>query len=142
LLRTKRCYGISELVMQFKIHILPLAEAQRPGIYHASSTILDPSDKLLGSFLQEVQLSTAEAFLKYNLAQLAMRRDIAMLAVLQRASTLARRIVSSSAAPAGQLSGHTFSRPFQTVVGPLRPEQSRGTKSLYFWFGACLQQTS
>ena len=84
LLRTRPYYSTSELVRQFKTHILGLAEANIGAIYHARQTVLDPLDRSLDNFLRDIQLDARSAFLEHNMAPLSMRRDIAMLGFLHK----------------------------------------------------------
>lgn len=86
LLRTKPYYRISDLILQFKTHILPLLESNTPAIYHACTSILAPLDRIFNTFLSEIDITAERAFLEFNLAPPTLRRDIAMLAVLQRIS--------------------------------------------------------
>ena len=83
-LKTKRYYTTADLVLQFKTHVLCLLETVTPAVYHASSTALAPLDKVLETFCREVDLSKEEAFLRYNLAPLPLRKDVAMLGLLHK----------------------------------------------------------
>ena len=84
LLRLKPFYSTSDLVRQFKTHILPLLEGCTAAIYHASDSVLQPLDHVLSSFASKLNLSPAEAFLTYNLAPLCARRDISMLGLIHK----------------------------------------------------------
>ena len=84
LLRTRRFYSTMEIFSQFKIHVLSLLEFSIGAIYHASTSVLEPVDRIQLSFLREVGVSNERAFLEYNLAPLNLRRDIAMLGSLHK----------------------------------------------------------
>ena len=84
LLRSRKFYSISDMIMQFKTHILGILESNIGGIYHATQHILAPLDRILTTFVHALNLEVEEAFLKYNLAPLALRRDIAMLGFLHK----------------------------------------------------------
>ena len=70
LLRLKPFYSTSDLVRQFKTHILPLLEGCNAAIYHGSDSVLQRLDHALSSFASKLNLSPVEAFLTYNLAPL------------------------------------------------------------------------
>ena len=84
LLKTRRFYSTANLVNQFKTHVLCVLESCTAAVYHAADTTLEPLDRVLTSFLKDLGLSAAEAFLHYNLAPLALRRDLAMLGLLHK----------------------------------------------------------
>ena len=64
--------------------MLSYIEYRTPGIYHACNTHLDRLDATQTQFLQELGIDEADALLSYGLAPLKLRRDIAMLGVIQR----------------------------------------------------------
>lgn len=84
LLRTSRFYTVPEMVFLFKTHILSFIEYRTPAWYHASETALRPVNRILTSFLAGLGVPAVEALLKYDLAPLSTRRDIAMLGVIHR----------------------------------------------------------
>lgn len=84
LLRTRSYYGISELLNQFKTHIWSLIEYHTPVIYHASFSNCDRLDRLQRSFLHDLGIDEATAFLQFNFAPLSLRRDIGMLGFLHK----------------------------------------------------------
>ena len=86
LLKTKRYYCTQDLVTQFKTHVLCVLESCTAAVYHATNTTLEPLDGVLTSFLRELDLTASDAFLEYNLAPLALRRDVAMLGLLHKCS--------------------------------------------------------
>ena len=85
LLRTRRFHTDSELIMLFKSHILSFLEYRTAAIYHACETTLVPLNRVLRSFLRDVNISLVDALLHFHLPPLEARRDIAMLGMLHRA---------------------------------------------------------
>ena len=59
-------------------------EYRTPGIYHASTTVLAPLDRILDRFLGDLHITALEVLLNFNLAPLSCRRDIAMLGLIHR----------------------------------------------------------
>ena len=55
-------------------------------VYHASTTVLRDLDLLQERFLRQLDVSEVDAFLTYILAPLRLRRDVAMLGIIHRAS--------------------------------------------------------
>jgi len=86
LLRTRAHYGIPDIILQYKTHILGILESVTGGIYHATATVLAPLDRLQTTFVHNFMLSVEDAFLHFNLAPLCLRRDIAMLGFLHKAN--------------------------------------------------------
>ena len=84
LLRTRRFYSTGELVALFKTHVLSVLESCLGAVYHASSTTLEPLDKVRHSFVREVGLDSRTAFVEHNLAPTELRRDVAMLGFLHK----------------------------------------------------------
>ena len=76
LLKLRRFYSTSDLVYQFKTHVLCVLEGCTAAVYHAATSVLRPLDRVLDSFLEELGLSREEAFLRHNLAPLTFRRDV------------------------------------------------------------------
>ncbi len=85
LLWTRRYFTNGDVVTLFKAHILSYIEYRTPGIYHASSSVLESLDNVLRRLLRELGLTELEALHHFNLAPLETRRDIAMLGVIHRA---------------------------------------------------------
>jgi hypothetical protein len=118
LLRTRRYYNTSDLVLQFKAHVLCVLESATPAVYHAAASVLEPLDHVLGSFLRQLELPAEEAFLQYNLGPLAWRRDVAMLGLLHKcalglAHSKLRALFPGQRTP-----------PHKTTAGALRREVS------------------
>ena len=84
ILRTTRYYSAHDMIVQFKTHVLPVAESGMAAFYHASSSVLKPLDGILDSFLYHVGLSASNALLSFNLAPLSSRRDIAMIGLIHK----------------------------------------------------------
>ena len=77
----------AELVTLYKSRLLGYLEYRTPALYHATDTVLAALDKVQDKLLQVVGCTEVEALLNWNLAPLAMRRDIAMLGLIHRTVT-------------------------------------------------------
>ena len=86
LMRSRQFFDISAIIMQYKTHILSIVESNTGGIYHATTTTLKPLDRIQTTFVHGLNLEVSEAFLRYNLAPLCLRRDIAMMGFLHKCS--------------------------------------------------------
>ena len=86
LLRCRKFYTQSELVKLYKTQVLSYIESKTAAIHHAAPSVLDTIDRVQRRFLREIGLSEIDALLRYRLAPLSARRDIAMLGLLHRAS--------------------------------------------------------
>ena len=84
LLRCKPFYQISDIIRQYKTHLLPLLESITAAVYHASNTQLRKLDNLQRSFAHHLNISDETLFLNYNLAPLCLRRDVAMVGLLYK----------------------------------------------------------
>ena len=82
--RSARFHTGSELVNLYKCRVLSYLEYGTPAVYHATSSVLKPLDRLQDRFLRETGVSTLEALMVFNLAPLATRRDVAMLGLIHR----------------------------------------------------------
>ena len=76
MIKTKRYYNDSELVMPYKAHLLFFLEYRTPAVFHATREVLERLDRIQTNFFT--------ALLKINLAPLAARRDVAMLGLIHR----------------------------------------------------------
>jgi hypothetical protein len=94
LLKTRRYYNDSELIGLFKAHILAFLEYRTPAFYHASTTALLPLDRILAQFLKRIGITEIESLMNFNLAPLAVRRDIAMLGLIHRTLLKKARAIS------------------------------------------------
>ena len=72
------------LVKQYKGQVLPTLEFGTPAVYHCTDSVLEQVDRVQRRFLRETGLTEEEALLKYHLAPLQTRRDIAMLGLIHR----------------------------------------------------------
>jgi hypothetical protein len=86
LIKTRRFYTDAELVMLYKTNLLSYLEYRTPAIYHATRDHLSRLDRVQTKFLQDVGINEVEALMEFNLAPLAVRRDIAMLGLIHRAA--------------------------------------------------------
>ena len=84
LLRTRAFHTTSDLFNQYKSHVRCLLEMGSGAFYHASDTVLAPLQGIQRRFLREVGIGEQEAFLKYNVAPLQMRRDIGCLGLIHK----------------------------------------------------------
>ena len=71
--------------MIFKAHILSYIEYRSPAFFHASNSVLHLLDHLQDKFLNDIGISVKDSLLFFNLAPLAIRRDIAALGIIHRA---------------------------------------------------------
>ena len=86
ILRCRRFYSQRELMKLYKAQVLSFIESRTSAIHHAAPSVLDKIDRVQRRFIREIGLSETEALVRYKLAPLAARRDIAMLGLLHRAS--------------------------------------------------------
>ena len=86
LMRTRAYFGINDMMLQYKTHVLGIVESVTGGIYHATTTTLAPLDRLQTTFVHNFNLSVENALLHFNLAPLSLRRDIAMLGFIHKSN--------------------------------------------------------
>ena len=84
LLRTRGHYSVKDLIGQFKTQIWGIMEANNGGIFHAATTHLMKFDNAQRHFLRKLEVSEAEAFLKFNFAPPTLRRNIGILGLLHK----------------------------------------------------------
>ena len=72
------------MVRLYKAHVLPILEFPTAAIYHTTQTNLQKLDRVQKRFLRTVGLTAEDAFLKYRLAPLQTRRDLAALGLIHR----------------------------------------------------------
>ena len=140
LMRTVVFYDLPDMVIQYRTHILSLVECHTGAIYHTCDSTLREIDKLQDDFLQTVGLNDKDAFLNWNLAPLALRRDIAILGFLHkcnlrlthpsvcdffRVGQIAGRIL-----PAGSGLPHRHTRPMESHRSLVRFQQSLYERSI------------
>ena len=82
--RTSRFHSVQEMVDLYKAQILSFIEYRTPGVYHAGDSHLCVLDRLQTKYLQDLGVSEEDALVRFNLAPLSSRRDIAMLGLIQR----------------------------------------------------------
>ena len=70
----------------YKAHLLSFLEYRTPALYHASPSVLAPLDQLQRHLLHELGLTEEDALVRFALAPLQVRRDVAMLGVVHRAA--------------------------------------------------------
>ena len=84
ILRTRGFYETAGIIQQFKSHVRCLLEQSAFAIYHAAQSHFESLSALQRSFVRELDLYEAEAFLVHKLAPLALRRNIAALGLLHK----------------------------------------------------------
>ena len=62
LLRTRAFYNTVDMILQFKTHILGILDSNIGGIYHATTTVLDPLDRIATRFVHELNLEVDFVF--------------------------------------------------------------------------------
>ena len=84
LLRTKNMYPVSDLLMQYKTHIWSILEYQNGTILHAAPSALAKLNDMQKSFVHKLLLTEVLAFLDFNFAPAALRRDIGILGFIHK----------------------------------------------------------
>ena len=84
LVRTRRFYTDADLIILYKAHLLSFLEYRTPAVYHATKKVLNRLDAIQTRFLKDVGVDEITALSEFNLAPLAMRRDVAMLGLIHR----------------------------------------------------------
>ena len=74
------------MVFLYKARVLSYIEYRTSALYHASDTLLQKVNQIQRSFMRQLGLTPSDALLKFNLAPLETRRDIAMLGLIHRAA--------------------------------------------------------
>ena len=93
------------MVLLFKSHIISFLEYRAAAFPHASSSVLAPRGNVLDRFLRDVGLSRKDALLRFSLAPLSSRRDIAVLGLIHRSALglgprMLQRFFSAASSPA------------------------------------------
>ena len=83
LLRTRNMYSTSDLLMQYKTHIWSILEYQNGTIMHAAPSALAKLHDMQKSFVHKLLLTEVLAFVAFNFAPDALRRDIGILGLNQ-----------------------------------------------------------
>ena len=86
LLRSRGTYDVKDMLCQFKTHIWGITEFANGAILHASKSSLNRLDNLQSSFLRDLGISEYQAFMEFNFAPAALRRDIGILGFLHKRS--------------------------------------------------------
>ena len=76
--------GQKTAILLYKSQVRSVLECFTPAIYHAEKGFLNRLDDVQSKFFAFLKITPEEAFLKHNMAPLAMRRDMAMLGLLFR----------------------------------------------------------
>jgi Ni2+-binding GTPase involved in maturation of urease and hydrogenase len=84
LLRTRRFYTDSDLVVLYKSHLLSYLEYRTPAIYHATRAVLCRLDAVQTRFLNDIGVDEVTALTVFRLAPLCARRDMALLGIIHR----------------------------------------------------------
>ena len=84
ILNTRAYYDTLGLLQQYKAHVLCLLGQSALAIFHAAQSHLESLNRIQRSFVQELGLTEAQAFLQFKLAPLELRRDIAALGLLHK----------------------------------------------------------
>ena len=63
LLRTRIFYSDSDMILQYKSHILPILEAHSGAIFHATNSVLKPLDDLQSNFLTAIGMDEKKTLL-------------------------------------------------------------------------------
>ena len=84
LIRTRRFYSEADLVILYKAHLLSFLEYRTPAIYHATRALLRRLDAVQSGFLRDIGIDEVTALVRFHLAPLSTRRDIAMLGLIHR----------------------------------------------------------
>ena len=71
-------------MQHYKAQLLSFVEYRTAALYHASSTVLAPLDRVQERLLRELGLTEEDALEHFGLAPLRVRRDVAMLGVVHR----------------------------------------------------------
>ena len=120
LLKVRRFFTTPELFRMYKCQVLTYIESSIPGLYHAAVSVLDRVDRVQRRFLREMEISEVDALIRFRLAPLPSRRDMAMLGALHK--------VTLNTAP-DQLKALFPARGF--VVEPFLRRRLRGWRPLH-----------
>ena len=84
ILRSARYFSLPEVFRLYKAYVLSYIEHCLTGYYHAADAALSQIDRVQTRFLKAVGISEVEALIRFRLAPLKLRRDIAILGFLHR----------------------------------------------------------
>ena len=86
ILRVRRFYSVSNLLLLHKSHVLSCVEYRTAGLHFVSTSVLNEIDGVQSRFLRQLKVFEESAFAHFNLAPLNVRRDISILGSIHRAS--------------------------------------------------------
>ena len=84
LLCTRRFYVDADLVVFYKSHLLGYLEYRTPAVYHSTRSVLCRLDAVQTRFLKDIGIDEQTALLRFHLAPLSARRDMALLGLIHR----------------------------------------------------------
>ena len=84
ILRTRAYYDSSKLLDQYKSRVWGLVEAHCGAYFHAATSLLNKIGQVQEAFLHKLGISETQAFLDFNFAPTAVRRNIAALGILHK----------------------------------------------------------
>ena len=84
ILRTRAYYDVPNLIQQYKTHIWGLVEGNCGAYFHTASSLLNKIGQVQRRFLSKLDITEQQAFLEFNFAPTCLRRDIAILGLLQK----------------------------------------------------------
>jgi hypothetical protein len=130
LIKTRRYYSDAELVTLYKTHLLSYLEYRTPAVYHATREVLERLDRVQTIFLQDAGIDDVTALMQFNLAPLAARRDMAMLALIHR--TVLGKGPKHFREHFQVLSGRRLRDPRSTSGGQLIARSALGLVAVYY----------
>ena len=84
LLRMRKYLSCNDILIEYKARVLSILECRTAAIYHAADSYLDRFDQVQKRLLTAIGISEECALISHNLAPLVVRRDIAMLGMIQK----------------------------------------------------------
>ncbi len=84
LLRARRFFSLTQLVLLYKSLVVSYLESGYVAFIHAPPTTMAPVDRIQRRFLREIGLTEFDALERFNLAPLEARRHMAALGVLHK----------------------------------------------------------
>ena len=109
LLRARRFFLTGHLVMLFKSQVLSYLESGIVAFFHAPISTMKSVDRIYYRFLREIGISEIDAFLRFNLAPLQVRRQIAALGTIHRRVLTLTPSAISALLPFSETSAHAYS---------------------------------
>jgi hypothetical protein len=84
ILRTRAYNDVPNVIKQYKTHIWGLVEGNCDAYFHTASSLLNKIGQVQRRFLSKLDITEQQAFLEFNFAPTCLRRDIAILGLLQK----------------------------------------------------------